>query len=209
MIKRLAELSLLSVGLTLAQEPSLNVPLTVPAGAPLRLYATKRVPRRLNAPVQAKMLAPLYAFDREVVPAGTEVFGTVTRLRAVPTAERTKAMMSGDFTPLHLAEVRFTSMRLPDGREIPIDTVESVELNSLFPSKPPKPRKPSGQTQKDETAGSGTRIVKDQIDARVSTVKSIPDMVRGPGKKDKMEDFLLAKLPYHPQFVRARTRFDA
>ena len=83
MMKRIAGLSLLSVGLALAQEPSRNVPLTVPAGTPLRLYLTKRIPRRLNAPVQAKMLAPVYAFDREVIPAGTEVFGTVTRLRAV------------------------------------------------------------------------------------------------------------------------------
>src|SRR5258708_176993 len=209
MIKRIARLSLLSAGLALAQEPSRNVPLTVPAGTPLRLYLTKRIPRRLNAPVQAKMLAPLYAFDREVVPAGTEVFGTITRLRAVPTGERTKAMMSGDFTPLHLAEVRFTSMRLPDGRQIPIDTVESAELNSLFPSKPPKPRKQNGRTQNDGTLSNGTQIVKDQIDARVSALKSIPDVVQGPGKKDKLEDFLWAKLPYHPQFVRERTRFDA
>jgi hypothetical protein len=209
MMKRLAGLSLLSVGLALAQEPSRIVPLTVPAGTPLRLYLTKRMPRRLNAPVQAKMLAPLYAFDREVIPAGTEVFGTVTGLRAVPTGERTKAMMSGDFTPLHLAEVRFTSMRLPDGKQIPIDTVESAELNSLFPSKPPKSRKQNGQTQNDGTPSTGTQIVKDQIDARVSALKSIPDVVRGPGKKDKLEDFLWAKLPYHPQFVRSRTRFDA
>jgi len=78
MMKRLAELSLLSAGLALSQEPSRNVPLTVPAGTPLRLYLTKRIPRRLNAPVQAKMLAPVYAFDREVIPAGTDVFGTVT-----------------------------------------------------------------------------------------------------------------------------------
>src|SRR5258708_35666872 len=154
MTKRIARLSVFSVGLALAQEPSRNVPLVVPAGAPLRLYLTKRIPRRLNAPVQAKMLAPLYAFDREVIPAGTEVFGTVTRLQAVPTGERAKAMMSGDFTPLHLAEVRFSSMRLPDGRRIPIDTVESAELNSLFPSKPPKPRKHSGQTQNDGTPSS-------------------------------------------------------
>src|SRR5260370_2889974 len=209
MMKRLAELSLLSVGLALAEEPSRNVPLTVPAGTPLRLYLTKRIPRRVKAPVQAKMLAPLYAFDREVIPAGTEVFGTVTRLRAVPTGERTKAMMSGDFTPLHLAEVRFTSMRLPDGRQIPIDTVESAELNSLFPSKPPKPRKQNRQTQNNGTPGAGTQIVKDQIDARVSALTSIHDVVQGPGKKDKLEDFLWAKLPYHPQFVRGRTRFDA
>ena len=155
------------------------------------------------------MLSPLYAFDREVVPAGTQVFGTVTRLQAVPRAERTKAVMSGDFTPLHLAEVRFTSMRLPDGREIAIDTVESGELNSVFPTKPPKQRKQNGQTQNDGTAGGGKQFVKDQINAKVSALRSIPDTVRGPDKKDKLEDFLWAKLPYHPQFVRARTRFDA
>src|SRR5258707_8888536 len=151
MMKCMAGLSLLSIGLTLAQEPSLNVPLVVAVGTPLRLYLTKRIPRRLNAPVEAKLLAPLYAFDREVAPAGTQVFGTVTGLRAVPRGQRTKALMSGDFTPLHLAEVRFTSMRLPDGRQIPIDTVESAELNSLFPSKPPKPPKQNRQTQKDGT----------------------------------------------------------
>src|ERR1700730_19135418 len=117
-MKRIAGLYLLSVGLTLAQDPSRNVPLAVPAGTPLRLYLTKRIPRRLNAPVQAKMLTPLYAFDREVIPAGTEVLGTVTRLRAVPTGERAKAIMSGDFTPLHLEEGGLTKRGLPDGRAI-------------------------------------------------------------------------------------------
>src|SRR5260370_7355873 len=189
MRKGIAGLSLLSVGLALAQEPSRVVPLTVPVGTPLRLYLTKRIPRRLNAPVQAKMLAPLYAFDREVIPAGTEVFGTVTRLRAVPTGARTKAMMSGDFTPLHLPEVRFTSTRLPHDRRIPIDTVESAELNSLFPSKPAKPRKQNGQAQNNGTPGSGTQIVKDQIDARGSALTSIPDVVRGPAKKDNLEHY--------------------
>src|SRR5260370_15168168 len=209
MRKGIAGLSLLSVGLALAQEPSRVVPLTVPVGTPLRLYLTKRIPRRLNAPVQAKLLAPLYAFDREVVPAGTEVFGTVARLANVPTGERTKALMSGDFTPLHVAEVRFTSMRLADGRQITIDTVESAELKSLFPLKPPKPAKQNAKKQDGGTSNTGKQLVKDQIDARVSAVRSIPDMVRGPGKKDAMADFFWAKVPYHPQYVQSRTRFDA
>jgi hypothetical protein len=200
-MKRLACLCLISIGLTSAQDASRKIPLVVPAGAPLRLYLTRRIPRRLNAPVQAKMLTPLYAFDREVVPAGSEVFGTVTRLRNAPTEERTKALMGGDFTPLHLAEVRFTSIHLADGREIAIDTLESVELNSLYPIKPPKPAK--------QPKNAAVGAVKDQFDARVATVKSIPDMVRGPGKKDMVTDFLWTKLPYHPQFVRSRTRFDA
>src|ERR1700680_4744017 len=140
-MKHVVALFLLSVGLALAQESSRTVPLVVPAGASLRLYLTKRIPRRLNTPVQAKLLAPVYAFDREVIPAGTEVSGTVTRLQNVPAGQRTKAVLSGDFTPLPLAEVTFTSIRLADGRRIPIDTQESIELDSLFSSKPARSRK--------------------------------------------------------------------
>jgi hypothetical protein len=33
--------------------------------------------------------------------------------------------------------------------------------------------------------------------------------VRGPNKKEKLFDFLWAKLPYHPQYVRRGTRLDA
>src|SRR5581483_11978219 len=39
-------------------------------------------------------------------------------------------------------------------------------------------------------------------------VRSIPDLVRGPGKKDMLEDYLITKLPYHPQYIRKGTRFD-
>jgi hypothetical protein len=34
-------------------------------------------------------------------------------------------------------------------------------------------------------------------------------MVRGPNKKEKLIDFLWSKLPYHPQYLRRGTRFDA
>jgi len=44
---------------------------------------------------------------------------------------------------------------------------------------------------------------------QIARAKSIPDLVRGPDKKERVEDYLLAKLPYHPQYVRKGTRFDA
>lgn len=34
-------------------------------------------------------------------------------------------------------------------------------------------------------------------------------MVRGPGKKEWLYDYAMSRLPYHPQYVRSRTRFDA
>jgi hypothetical protein len=48
---------------------SSSVSLTVSSGVPLRLYLTKRIPKRLGAPVEGKVLEPVFAFDREVLPA--------------------------------------------------------------------------------------------------------------------------------------------
>nr|MDQ2899440.1 hypothetical protein [Acidobacteriota bacterium] len=45
-----------------------------------------------------------------------------------------------------------------------------------------------------------------QINARA---RGVADLVHGPDKKDRLEEFLIAKLPYHPQWVRKGTRFDA
>ena len=69
----------LFVLIAIASPQDTSLPLVVPAGVPLRLYLTKRVSKRIDAPVEAKLLTPLYAFDHEVIPAGTQVFGHVSR----------------------------------------------------------------------------------------------------------------------------------
>jgi hypothetical protein len=60
---------------TAAEEESPRISLSVPSGAPLRLYLTKRVSKRAGAPVEAKLLESVFAFDREVIPAGTVAQG--------------------------------------------------------------------------------------------------------------------------------------
>ena len=55
------------------ESESPNVSLTVPSGVPVRLYLTKRIPKRLDAPVEGKIMETVFAFDREVLPAGSAV----------------------------------------------------------------------------------------------------------------------------------------
>src|SRR5438270_2633811 len=95
-----------------ADEQNQNVSLIAPAGAPLRVYLTKRISKRAGAPVQAKLVEPIYAFDREVVPAGCAVLGRVSRVEPVGKWQRVWAMMGGDFTPLKKAQVEFTALTL-------------------------------------------------------------------------------------------------
>jgi len=184
-----------------------NIPLVVPSGVPLRVYLTKRLPKRVGEPVDAKLLEPVFAFDRIVVPAGSQVLGQVSRLQPVTKMRRASAILGGDFTPLHDAEVQFTTLVMPDGRKIPLQTAETIGLNTIVPRYPRKAR--PVQTQTGGILGMGKHQAQTQIDAAKDKLNSIADMVRGPDKKELVEDFLIKKLPYHPQWVRRGTRFDA
>ena len=187
---------------------SVEVPLIVPEGVPLRLYLTKRAPKKLGAAVEAKVLEPVYAFSRLVIPAGAVVEGRVSELRPVSKGQRATAMLGGDFTPLRVASIEFTSVRLPDGSNVPLHTAASGGLNTIVSSQPAKAK---NQTPNQNTGVLGTakQNTKDAIQGQVDRVKSIPDLVRAPDKKEKAEDYLMAKLPYHPQYFRKGSRFDA
>lgn len=186
-----------------------NIALIVPAGVPLRLYLTKRVSQRFKAPVEARLLTPVYAFDHEVIPAGTQVLGHVSRIQPVSRWQRIRAVLGGDFTPLHVAQIEFTSLLPADGRPIELHTVESAGLNSLVPLRPLKQRSQNGQSNNGGILGTGKQKAKDAMNAQMARIKGIPDMVRGPGKKEWLYDYAMSRLPYHPQYVRNRTRFDA
>jgi hypothetical protein len=190
-------------------EQARSVPLTVPAGVPLRLYLNKRISKRLNATVEASLLTPVYAFDHEVIPAGTQVFGHVSRIQPVSKWERARAVLGGDFTPLHIAQIEFTSLLAADGRAIELHTIESPGLNSLVPLKPPKQRNPNAPSNNTGIVAAAKQNARDAIDAQIARVKSIPEIVRGPGKKEWLYDYAMSRLPYHPQYLRSRTRIDA
>src|SRR5260370_12068643 len=101
-----------------AADDSPSISLTVPSGTPLRLYLTKKVSKRADSPVEAKVIEPVYAFDREVIPAGSMVTGKVSRTQPVQKWQRFQAIVNGDFTPLRNAHVEFDSLTLPYGRTL-------------------------------------------------------------------------------------------
>src|ERR1700693_1000065 len=85
---------------TAADQQTPKLSLSVPSGAPLRLYLARRVSKRVGAPVEAKLLESVFAFDREVLPAGTVAQGEVSRVQPVGKMQRFRAIVNGDFTPL-------------------------------------------------------------------------------------------------------------
>jgi hypothetical protein len=191
-----------------AGAPQQEAPLVIQSGVPLRLYLSKRAPKRTGAVVEAKVLDPVYAFDRQVIPAGAVALGTVTRLQPIPKWQRVRAILNGDFTPLHTAPIEFTTIVMPDGSRLALHTAESPGLNSIVSSRPPKKQSNAAQ-QNPGVIAAGKQQVQDAIQGQLERARSISDTIRGPNKMEMLEDYLLAKLPYHPQYVRRGTRFDA
>jgi hypothetical protein len=189
-----------------------TVPLTVPAGAAVRLYLTRKIPKKPGAPVEAKLLESVYAFDREVIPAGAVVMGRVSRVQPVSKWQRASAILGGDFTPLRHAFVDFASVTLPDGQHLSLRTAETEGLHSIVSLPPPKRKgqKPPRPSQSGGVLGIGKQKVEEEINAQLNArTRGLAGIIRGPNKKERIEDFLLAKLPYHRQSVRRGTRFDA
>ena len=204
-------------GLGVAQDAKptsvVNVPLIVAAGVPLRTYVTKRIRMRLDEPVQAKLIDPIYAFDRIVVPGGAELQGHVTKLDPVSKMKRVQAILNGDFTPLHFARVEFTAVTMADGHSLPIHTADSEGLLTIYAPPPlKKSSKNPGKTQPQNTGVLGTakQQAQQQIQQQISSrTQGVIDVVRSPNKKEWLQDYLIKKLPYHPQWYRRNTRFDA
>src|SRR5258708_6385658 len=80
-----------------------DVPLRGASGVPLGLYLTKKVPKRLGVEVEGKIIEPVFAFDREVIPAGSQVLGKVSQVQPVDKWQRFRAILNGDLTPLRNA----------------------------------------------------------------------------------------------------------
>src|SRR3981189_2859136 len=76
--------------------PSL-IPLTVPTGTPLKVALDQEVRvQKVGQTVHGKIVEPVYAFDKLVVPAGTEVVGEISAIDRVPKKGRIVAAMNGE-----------------------------------------------------------------------------------------------------------------
>jgi hypothetical protein len=113
---------------------------------------------------------------------------------------------------LKRAQISFTSLSLPNGKTLQLDTQPSLGLAAIF-----VPEKANKSGVKKKMPGNPhhktaqiSKFVKQQAQAQANArSRGLLDLVRAPNKREWIEDFLWAKLPYHPQWYRAGTRFDA
>ena len=104
--------------------PAQKIALTVARNTPLQIALDRDVRiRKVGQPIQGHLIQPVYAFDRLVAPAGTEVDGHIARIESLSRKKRVLGILNADFTPERKVEVQFDQLVLANGRTIPFKAV--------------------------------------------------------------------------------------
>jgi|HubBroStandDraft_6_1064221.scaffolds.fasta_scaffold23965_2 hypothetical protein len=182
-----------------------TIPLSVPIGTPIQVALDEETRiRKVGQPLTAHTVQPIYAFDKLVIPVGTQVSGQITRIEPVSSGKRTLAALDADFTPAHAIDVTFTELILAGGQHIPVRTVvtpgsgQVIRFLTAANEKEPKGVKDAAA----EKAKEAKEEAKREWDAAMQQVKQ-------PGKFHKAERYVIAELPIHPQYINAGTVYFA
>ena len=187
-------------------EQETTIELAVPAGAPLEIALDGNVRvKKVGQEIHGRLVRPVYAFDKMVIPAGTDVRGHISTIEPIAHKQRMFAILNADFTPAHKVEVEFNELQLADGTRIPFTAVitpgsgQPIQLVSAKEGAKKKGAVEDAAAKKIDEAKRQTRQTWDQA----------MQQVKEPGKMGRLEQFAMAQLPARPQYLRAGTVYFA
>jgi len=175
--------------------PPLAVKLVVAEGVPLRVMLKKTM--RVKKPGQAVIAyvtEPVFAFDRIVIPKGSEVDGHITQLVPPSKFKRTGDYLNADFSPHRRVEVTFDTLVLADGTRMSLLTRVVPDVGPVV--------KLEANPQKDGEVKRARGMISSQVHSTLAALK--PSALWRHAKS-----FVWGELPYHKQKLTAGTVFDA
>jgi hypothetical protein len=192
----------------LPPDVSSSIPLTVPAGTPLKVALDQELRiQKVGQPVHGKVVEPVYSFDKIVVPAGSEVTGKIAGIDGVPKMKRTMDAMNANFSPYRQVHVEFDELVLADGRHLPLHTVVSPSSQGVLQFIPANVKENTGAAAEAKNAAS-RKITEVRQEARKQW-DSAMQQLHEPGKMHRLKRLGEAELPFHPQYMDAGTSFNA
>lgn len=191
-----------------AQKTADTIALRVPSGTPLKISLDNEVRvRKVGQPVRGKIVEPVYAFDKLVIPAGSEVTGKIAAIDPVSRKARTLDALNADLSPHRQVHITFDQLLLPGGRTVPLNTLVSPDSGGVleFVSAPDTTH--SGVKQKAHNAASRQIAeARKEIHRQWHTLQA---QIHEPGKLHRLERYGVAQLPVHPQYLDAGSAFEA
>ena len=189
-----------------APVPDKTIALTVPKGAPLEIGLDGNIRvKKAGQEIHGRILQPVYAFDRLVVPAGTDVAGHILKIEPLSHKKRVLGILNGDLTPARDVAVEFNELKLPDGMRIPFQAVitpGSGRPIQLVSAKDDAKKKGAVQDAATKKIGEAKQQARETWNQAMKQVKE-------PGKVRRMEQYAAAQLPARHQYLRAGTVYFA
>ncbi len=186
-------------------EPTATVPLTVPAGTVLQVALQDEVKvKKEGQPVSGFLVEPLYAFDQEVIPVGSEVRGRIVEIERVSRKTRLFAALSFNFSPPRKVHVEFDEIILPDGFRIPMET-ETV----LGSGRPLQLVTAHDARQKRAAKDTAVQMMKEQVQEAKRKWNEAVSQVKTPGRRRRLERYAMEQLPVRPQYLNPGTVYFA
>lgn len=186
-----------------------SIDLTVPAGTPIKIALDEEVKvKKVGQPVHGKVVDPVYAFDKLVVPRGTEALGTISQIEDISGKVRTLAALDANFTPPHAVHVNFKELVLADGRHLPIDTVVTPASSGVLEFVAARARNPE-QAGSDAHQNAVSRNLAEARNEARRQWNSAMGQLHTPGKMHKLKRKAESELPYHAQYLDPGTSYDA
>jgi len=183
-----------------------TVALTVAKGAPLQVALDQEVRvKKVGQQIHARIVEPVYAFDRVVVPVGSEIVGEVTKIEAISGGKRTLAALNADCTPRRKVEVGFHELVLADGRRFPLHTKVtpgSGQIIELVTAANAKEKKNGARDMASQKTNQAKQQARQEWDNAMKQLKT-------PGKVRRLERYGEARLPIHRQYIPAGTLYFA
>ncbi|HWF38755.1 MAG TPA: hypothetical protein VG322_09565 [Candidatus Acidoferrales bacterium] len=179
--------------------------MTVPKGTPVQVALDKEIRiRKVGQPLHGRVVEPIYAFDKLVIPVGSEVSGQVTRIEPISKLNRTLSALNADFTPFRKIDLEFTDLSLPNGKHLPISTTVTPGSGQViqFVSAQEADKKASIKSEAEVKTAQAKQQAKQQWDNALKQVES-------PGKIHRLERYAISLLPVHPQYIDPGTAYFA
>jgi hypothetical protein len=161
--------------------------------------------KRVGQPIHGRIVEPVYAFDRVVVPTGSEVTGQVTKIGEISGGKRTMAALDADFTPERKVEVNFDDLTLADGRHFRLQssvTPGSGQVIRFVAAAEGRERKKGVKDAASEKTKQAKEQARQQWDNAMKQLKTA-------GRMHRLKRYVEAQLPVHRQYIPAGTVYFA
>ncbi len=183
-----------------------SVAMSVPAGTPIKVALDSEVRiREVGQSIHGKTTEPVYAFDKLLIPVGTEVIGKISAIDTVPKKTRTLEAMDGNFSPVRAVHVQFDELVMAGGRRVAMQTVASPAPNGVLRFVPAN-SKAEKKNKVEDAASKKVSQTRQEIRRQWAELQK---QIHEPGKMHKVKRLAIAQLPVHPQYIDLGTSFNA